>query len=78
MKVNNFGEWSSERRLNSMEYQLLTPSIPVQKDSTPVERVFANRGMFASDIDHYLHTTREDVLDPGLLDNIAQGAKMFV
>ena len=61
-----------------MEYQLLTPSIPVQKDSTPVERVFANRGMFASDIDHYLHTTREDVLDPGLLDNIAQGAKMFI
>ncbi len=61
-----------------MEYQLLTPSIPVQKDSTPVERVFANRGMFSSDIDHYLHTTRADVLDPGLLDNIAQGAKMFI
>ena len=61
-----------------MEYQLLTPSIPVQKDSTPVERVFANRGIFPSDIDHYLHTTREDVLDPGLLDNIAQGAKMFI
>lgn len=61
-----------------MEYQLLTPSIPVQKDSTPVERVFANRGIFSSDIDHYLHTTRADVLDPGLLDNIAQGAKMFI
>ena len=61
-----------------MEYQLLTPSIPVQKDSTPVERVFANRGMFTSDINHYLHTTKEDVLDPELLDNIAQGAKMFV
>ena len=61
-----------------MEYQLLTSSIPVQKDSTPVERVFANRGMFSSDIDHYLHTTRADVLDPELLDNIAQGAKMFI
>ena len=61
-----------------MEYQLLTPSIPVQKDITPVERVFANRGMFTSDINHYLHTTIEDVLDPGLLDNIAQGAQMFV
>jgi hypothetical protein len=54
-----------------MEYQLLTPSIPVQKDATPVELVFANRGIFPSDIDHYLNTTREDILDPELLDNIA-------
>ena len=61
-----------------MEYQLLTPSIPAQKDITPVELVFANRGMFTSDIDHYLHTTKEDVLNPELLDNMAQGAKMFV
>ena len=61
-----------------MEYQLLTPSIPIQKDARSVERVFANRGIFPSDINHYLHTTREDVLDPELLDNIAQGAKMFV
>lgn len=61
-----------------MEYQLLTPSIPVQKGASPVERVFANRGMFPSDIDHYLNTTRDDILDPGLLDNIAQGAKMFI
>jgi len=61
-----------------MEYQLLTPSIPVQKDSTPVERVFANRGMFPSDINHYLHTTKEDVLNPELLDNMARGAKMFI
>ena len=61
-----------------MEYQLLTPSIPVQEDATPVERVFANRGMFPSDIDHYLNTTREDILEPALLDNMAEGAKMFV
>ena len=61
-----------------MEYQLLKPSIPVQHDFSPVELVFANRGMFPSDIYHYLHTTREDILDPELLDNIDQGAKMFV
>lgn len=61
-----------------MEYQLLTPSIPTQKDLTPVERVFANRGMFSSDINHYLHTTKEDVLNPELLDNMARGAKMFI
>lgn len=61
-----------------MEYQLLTPRIPTQKDLTPVERVFANRGMFTSDINHYLHTTKEDVLNPELLDNMARGAKMFI
>ena len=61
-----------------MEYQLLTPSIPVQNNISPVERVFANRGMFPFDINHYLHTTKEDILDPALLDNIAEGAKMFI
>ena len=61
-----------------MEYQLLTPSIPTKNDVSPVERVFANRGMFPWDINHYLHTTKEDILDPQLLDNIEQGAKMFI
>ena len=61
-----------------MEYQLLTPSIPVQYSLTPVERVFANRGINSFDINHYLHTSKEDVLDPELLDNIARGARMFV
>ena len=61
-----------------MEYQLLTPSIPVQNNISPVERVFANRGMFPFDINHYLHTTKEDILDPALLDNITEGAKMFI
>ena len=61
-----------------MEYQLLTPSIPIQNNATSVERVFANRGVFPSDIDHYLHTTREDILDPELLDNIAEGAKILI
>lgn len=61
-----------------MEYQLLTPSIPVQQNLTPVEQVFANRGMFTSDINHYLHTSRADILDPSYLDNIDAGAKMFI
>ena len=61
-----------------MEYQLLTPSIPVKKDATPVERVFANRGIASEDIEHYLHTTEDDILSPSLLDNMEQGAKMFI
>ena len=59
-----------------MEYQLLTPSIPA-KQLSPVELVFANRGISPADIDHYLHTTPEDVLDPELIDNIKDGVKML-
>ncbi|MBO7080131.1 MAG: hypothetical protein J6W64_10115 [Bacilli bacterium] len=61
-----------------MEYQLLTPSIPTKGEMTPVERVFANRGISPSEINHYLHTTEEDILNPELLDNINQGAKLLI
>jgi uncharacterized protein YueI len=56
-----------------MEYQLLTPDILTQTNSL-VERVFANRGINPEDINHYLNTTREDILDPLLLDNMRTGA----
>jgi hypothetical protein len=61
-----------------LEYQLLTSGILTQKDILPVEQVFINRGIKPSDIEHYLHTTKEDILDPELLDNIDKGAKMFL
>jgi len=34
--------------------------------------------MFPSDIYHYLHTTKQDILNPEDLDNIDTGAKMFI
>ena len=61
----------------SMEYQLITPGILTQTNSL-VERVFANRGINPEDINHYLNTTREDILDPLLLDNMRTGAQMLV
>lgn len=60
-----------------MEYQLITPSIPIQTNSL-VEWVFANRGMTPAQKNHYLNTSREDILDPLLLDNMREGAKMLV
>lgn len=53
-----------------MDYQLLTPCIPVNENITPVERVFANRGIAPSDINHYLNTTKEDLYDTLLLKNM--------
>ena len=60
-----------------MEYQLRKSLLP-QKDSySVVERIFATRGVDPQDIEHYLHTTDDDILDPELIDNIQEGAKML-
>lgn len=41
-------------------------------------RVLTNRGIPLQDIDHYLHTTKDDLLDPLLLDRINEGAQMLI
>ncbi len=61
-----------------MEYQLLTPPIQVNSSLSPIEQVFVNRGIYPQDINHYLHTNQDDILDPRLIDNIQQGAKMLI
>lgn len=58
-----------------MEYQLWTSGISVE---SPIEQVFANRGIQPQDIYHYLNTTKEDVLDPTLFINMDRGAKMLL
>ena len=55
-----------------MEYQLITPRIP-QKNLTAVERVLTNRGIALAEIEHYLHTTDDDILSPKLIKNIHEG-----
>jgi len=61
-----------------MEYQLLTPSIPLSVELTAVERVLSNRGIMPSEINHYLHTTDEDILSPSLIANMDAGIKMLI
>ena len=61
-----------------MEYQLLTSSIPLNGMETVVERVLANRGIMPQDIKHYLNTSDNDILNPLMIDNIKEGAKMLV
>ena len=61
-----------------MEYQLITPSIPLSMEVSAVERVLSNRGIKLSDIGHFLNTTDEDILDPKLIANITEGATMLV
>jgi hypothetical protein len=57
-----------------MEYQLIIPRIPPDKELTAVEQVLANRGIYPEHVDHYINTTDEDILPPGLIANIREGA----
>ena len=43
-----------------------------------VERVLTNRGIKLSEINHYLNTTDDDILDPLLIDRIKEGAQMLI
>lgn len=60
-----------------MEYQLITPRIPPNREVSAVERVLTNRGIALHEINHYLRTSDEDILDPKLFDNIKEGASML-
>ena len=61
-----------------MEYQLITPEFPQNKALTAVEQVLANRGIKPENVEHYLNTTDEDILNPLLIKNIKEGAKMLI
>ena len=61
-----------------MEYQLMTPSIPLNVEVSAVERVLSNRGIPLHDINHYLNTTDEDILPPSMIANIEAGVKMLI
>ena len=61
-----------------MEYQLMTPRIPQSRELSAVEQVLLNRGISPENVDHYLNTTDADILDPMLIMNIKEGAKMLI
>jgi single-stranded-DNA-specific exonuclease len=60
-----------------MEYQLIKPLLP-DKNLTVVERVLSNRGIMPENIQHYLNTTDDDIIDPTMLMNVEVGAKMLI
>lgn len=58
-----------------MNYQLKAPL----GNYTALEQVFYNRGFKTKeDIEHYLNTTNQDILDPGTIANIEAGARMLI
>lgn len=57
-----------------MNYELISP----RSTKTAIEQILINRGLPPTEIEHYLSTRDSDILDPKLLNNIEQGAKMLV
>ena len=60
-----------------MEYQLLASRIP-PRELSAVEQVLFNRGIDPENVEHYLHTTDEDILNPKMIKNVEEGAKVLV
>lgn len=58
-----------------MEYKLINP---INENYTPTEQILTNRGIPFSEIDHYLHPSSEDNLDPKLLRNIEAAAVKLI
>ena len=61
-----------------MEYQLIAPRIPLDKELTAVEQVLANRGISPENVNHYLNTTDADIYDPKMVMNMREGAQMLI
>ena len=61
-----------------MEYQLIVPRIPPDRVLTAVEQVLANRGIAPENVEHYLNTTDEDILNPKLIMNVEEGVKILI
>ena len=58
-----------------MNYKLISPIIK----NSALKQIFYNRGFNTNEeIEHYLNTTEQDILDPLLIDNMEKGAKMLI
>ena len=60
-----------------MKYKLLRSEYE-HENLTVKERILTNRGIDLYAVEHYLHTTDDDILEPSLLKNIEEGAKMLI
>ena len=62
-----------------MDYQLIKSPFQYPEGTLDiVEELLTNRGINLNNINHYLNTTDEDIIDPSIIMNIREGAKMFI
>lgn len=58
-----------------MNYKLINQR---NEDFSPLDQVLYNRGIPVEELDHYYNTNYLDILDPLLLNNMREGAKMLI
>lgn len=58
-----------------MKYKLISPTNP---HFSVIQQVFENRGMNPNEVTRYFCPTEEDVFSPLLLQNMREGAQMFI
>ena len=58
-----------------MNYQLIAPRVP---GTSMVEQVLTNRGIKKTDVNHYLHTSDADILNPATIERLVDGVKMLI
>ena len=61
-----------------MEYQLIKSPFQNGTKLSIVEELLTNRGINLENVNHYLNTTDGDILNPAIIANIHEGAKMLV
>lgn len=59
----------------SIQYSLISTN---NATLTPIETILTNRGIPLNEIQHYLHTTDQDILNPLLIANIKKGAQLLI
>lgn len=60
-----------------MEYQLRDSILPVNEDMSLIERIFAARGIESEDINKYINTTDDVIINPNTIANIKDGILML-
>lgn len=60
-----------------MKYELIEPVI-ANNNLSVVERVLTNRGIPLKDVNHYLHTCANDVIDPSGIVRIKEGGQLLI
>ena len=58
-----------------MRYQLIAPR---DESLSAVEQVLFNRGINPTDLNRFKYPSQNEVLDPSLLENMVEGAKMLI
>ena len=57
-----------------MNYELISP----RSANSTIGQILINRGISPNEINHYLYTSKTDILDPSIIQNIRDGARMLV